>query len=86
MADDFVVDIWVNGERVPLADRRPAAEVHGAMAERVRVSLQEGDAVVFHVVANRLRWSGSSYFGVHGARSHGRRGVSEHARWRLVRL
>ncbi len=64
VADDFVVDIWVNGKRVPTSHRSMLEDVHGAITERVNVELHEGDWVVFNVVANRMRWGGASYFGV----------------------
>jgi hypothetical protein len=65
VADDFVVDVWVNGKRLPRAARTMLAEVHGAMTERITVDLDPGDWIVFHVVANRLRWGGASYFGAY---------------------
>ncbi|MHC5011570.1 MAG: hypothetical protein ACYTG6_11575, partial [Planctomycetota bacterium] len=72
VADDFVVDVWVNGERLPLDNREMVAEIHGAMTERIHVDLHEGDWVVFHVVANRMRWNGASYFGVHATGPEGK--------------
>jgi len=65
VADDFVVDVWVNGKQLPQAARTMLAETHGAITERISVDLDPGDWVVFHVVANRLRWGGASYFGVY---------------------
>lgn len=72
VADDFVVDVWVNGQKVPLDSRTMLAEIHGATSERVHVDLREGDWIVFHVVANRLRWNGASYFGVRATTPDGR--------------
>jgi outer membrane protein assembly factor BamB len=65
VADDFLVDAWVNGKLVPLSAREMRSETFGATTERIRVDVREGDWVVFNVVANRLRWGGACYFGVH---------------------
>ena len=65
VADDFVVDIWVNGKLLPLSARQMLVEMFGATTERVHFDLREGDWIVFHVVANRLRWGGARYFGVY---------------------
>jgi hypothetical protein len=65
-ADDFVVDVWVNGKLVPMERRRMLAEVFGATTEKISVELRDGDWIVFNVVANRLRWGGASYFGAYG--------------------
>ncbi len=65
VADDFVVDVWVNGQPLPRASRTMLAEVHGAMTERINVDLDAGDWIVFHVVANRQCWNAASYFGVY---------------------
>ena len=66
VADDFVVDVYHNGVKVPDGKRTLLHEVFGATAERVDVEVREGDWVVFNVVNNRLRWGGASYFGVTG--------------------
>jgi outer membrane protein assembly factor BamB len=63
VADDFVVNVWHNGKPVPLPRRHLLEEIHGAMTEVIDVDVRDGDWLVFHVVANRLRWGGSSYFG-----------------------
>jgi hypothetical protein len=64
VADDFIVDIYQNGERVPDAKRTLLEELHGATAERIDIEVREGDWIVFNVVNNRLRWDGASYFAV----------------------
>jgi len=74
VADDFVVDVWVNGRLVPLSSRQRLAEVFGAMTERVHVDLRDGDWVVFNVVANRMRWGGASYFGAYATDDDGQVG------------
>jgi len=66
-ADDFVVDIFHNGHRVPDEARKMTSEVYGAIGERTTITVREGDWLVFNVVNNRLRWSGAYYFGVAGA-------------------
>lgn len=72
VADDFVVDVWHNGTKLGLDQRHMLAEIHGATSERVSVDVREGDWLVFHVVANRLRWNGASYFGLHATAPDGR--------------
>jgi len=66
VADDFVVDIYHNGVKVPDAKRTLLVERYGATAERVDIEVRAGDSVVFNVVNNRLRWGGCSYFAVTG--------------------
>jgi hypothetical protein len=70
-ADDFVVDVFHNGRRVPDAARSMSAEVYGAIGERTRVTVRAGDWLVFNVVNNRLRWGGAYYFGVAGVDANG---------------
>jgi hypothetical protein len=65
-ADDFVVDVWHNGTKIPDAQRRMANEVYGAMSERISLTVSNGDWVVFNVVNNRLRWGGVHYFAAAG--------------------
>jgi len=66
VADDFIVDVYHNGVKVPDDRREMVEEVFGATVERIRVDVRPGDWLVFNVVNNRLRWGGSSYFGVAG--------------------
>lgn len=70
-ADDFVVDVFHNGRRVPDEARRMTAEVYGAIGERIELTVREGDWIVFNVVNNRLRWGGAYYFAVAGVRDDG---------------
>lgn len=70
-ADDFVVDVFHNGRRVPDEARLMYAEVYGATGERVRVTVRAGDWLVFNVANNRLRWDGAHYFGAAGVRPDG---------------
>lgn len=66
VADDFVVEAYHNGLKVPEAKRALLADRFGATAERIDLEFREGDWVVFNVVNNRLRWGGCSYFAVAG--------------------
>ncbi len=65
-ADDFIVDVYVNGRPVPDARRQLLEERHGATVEKIDTPVRAGDWVVFNVVNNRLRWGGAYYFGVAG--------------------
>lgn len=65
-AADFLVDVYHNGEKVPDEQRKLMAEIFGATAEKIEVTVKEGDWLVFNVVNNRLRWNGAYYFGVAG--------------------
>src|ERR1043166_8249775 len=62
VADDFVVDVWHDGLRVPEARRTLLRERFGACTERIDVPVRAGDWLVFHVVNNRMRWGGARYF------------------------
>jgi hypothetical protein len=66
VADDFVVEIYVNGKRVDDEDRHLLGERYGATKERVDVELHPGDWIVFNVVNDRLRWNGAKYFAAAG--------------------
>jgi hypothetical protein len=70
-ADDFVVDVFHNGEKVPIEARSMTAERFGAIGERIDTTVREGDWIVFNVVNNRLRWNGALYFGAAGVRDDG---------------
>jgi hypothetical protein len=65
-ADDFVVDMYLNGKPIPDAKRTLLEERYGATVERVDVEVHRGDWLVFNVVNNRLRWGGTRYFGLAG--------------------
>jgi hypothetical protein len=70
-ADDFVVDVFQNGHRVPDSARSMSAEVFGAIGEHTKIHVRAGDWLVFNVANNRLRWGGVYYFGVAGVREDG---------------
>ena len=56
VADDLIVDIYLNGERVPDELLKLEREIYGAMVLSARLELHEGDCLAF-VVANDLpRW------------------------------
>lgn len=69
VADDFIVDVYYNGERVPDARRKFLMDRFGASAERIDVAVRPGDWLVFNVVNNRLRWGGAYYFAVAGIKT-----------------
>jgi hypothetical protein len=70
-ADDFVVDVFQNGHRVPDSARAMSAEVFGAIGEHTKINVRAGDWLVFNVANNRLRWAGVYYFGAAGVREDG---------------
>ena len=71
VADDFIVDVYHNGVKLPDDRRELVEEIHGATVERIKVDVRSGDWLVFNVVNNRLRWGGSSYFAVTGRGASG---------------
>lgn len=66
VADDFVIDVYLNGVAVPDSRRELTLERFGASGEKINVEVNPGDWLVFHVVQNRLRWNGTKYFAVAG--------------------
>lgn len=66
VADDFIVDVYYNGERVPDDRRSLLLERFGATGEKINMPVNKGDWLVFNVVNNRLRWGGAYYFAVAG--------------------
>lgn len=70
VADDFVVDVYHNGEKVPDSRRTLLEEIYGATVEKIEIEVREGDWVVFNVVNNRLRWGGCSYFAAAGMKAN----------------
>lgn len=77
VADDFIVDVYHNGVKVPDDRRELVVEVFGATVERIKVDVRKGDWLVFNVVNNRLRWGGASYFAVSGRGDSGVAFVTE---------
>jgi hypothetical protein len=65
-ADDFIVDIYHNGERVPDSQRKLIGESFGATCEKIELTVKEGDWLVFNVVNDRLRWNAAYYFAAAG--------------------
>ena len=68
VADDFVVDIYLNGKLVAIEDRKLKGDVYGAEMERAEIAVHEGDWLVFHVANNQLRWGGACYFACAGVK------------------
>ena len=66
VTDDFIVDVYRNGEKVPDSQRTLLVETFGATTERIDLKVRKGDWIVFNVVNNRMRWGGCSYFAVTG--------------------
>lgn len=66
VANDYIVEVYKNGKRLPDAKRELLEERFGATAERITVDVRKGDWLVFQVVHNRIRWGGSKYFAVAG--------------------
>ena len=62
VADDFIIDVYHNGEKVHDSSRRLLDEIHGATVERIDIEVRSGDWVVFNVANNRLRWGGQALF------------------------
>ena len=71
VTDDFIVDIYHNGVKLPDDRRELVAEIHGATVEKIKVDLRPGDWLVFNVVNNRMRWGGTSYFAASGRNASG---------------
>ena len=66
VADDFVVEAYHNGKAIKDENRHMLQELFGATSEKIDQPVHKGDWLVFHVVNNRLRWGGASYFGAAG--------------------
>jgi hypothetical protein len=66
VADDFVVDVYLNGRLVPESRRHLTEEVFGATREKIDIKVTRGDWIVFHVVNDRMRWGGAYYFAAAG--------------------
>lgn len=66
VADDFIVDVYYNGQVVPDSQRTLRAEIFGATVEQINVPVYQGDWFVFNVVNNRMRWGGAYYFAAAG--------------------
>lgn len=71
-ADDFVVEVYVNGKPVGDEKRKLIHERFGATVERIEVELHPSDWIVFNVVNDRLRWNGSKYFAAAGMMEEGK--------------
>lgn len=70
-ADDFVMNVYLDGKKVPSSDYSLLDENFGAAFLRVRVAVHAGDWLVFNVANDRFRWGGSCGLAVAGL-YHGR--------------
>lgn len=62
IACDFATDVWQNGQRVPLGQRRMQAEIYGRTIERDQFEIRQGDWLVFQLARNPLRENGARLF------------------------
>lgn len=69
--EDFVVNVYLNGKPVPMAQREVLKEVYGSIVEKTKIEVKPGDWIVFNVANDRLRW-GTCYFGVAGLGKDGK--------------
>ena len=66
VADDFVTDIYQNGQRVPDDAYKMEGEIYGATVMRVTIDVHPGDSLVFCAANDRFRWNGSTGLSVAG--------------------
>jgi hypothetical protein len=66
VTNDYIVEAYRNGVKIPDSSRTLLHEHFGATVERIAVDMRPGDWLVFQIVHNRLRWEGSRYFAVAG--------------------
>jgi hypothetical protein len=66
VTDDFIVEVYHNGQSVPDERRTLLVERFGATVELIDVPLRRGDWLVVNVVNNRFRWGGAYYFAAVG--------------------
>jgi hypothetical protein len=60
--DDFIIDVYHNGQKVPDTSRKLVNEIHGATVEQIDIEVRSGDWLVFNCANNRLRWGGQCLF------------------------
>jgi hypothetical protein len=70
-ADDFVINVYHNGQAVPDSAFKLEREIFGATVMRVQIDVQRGDWLVFEVVNDRFRWKGSCGFAAAGLTADG---------------
>lgn len=68
-ADDFVINVYHNGQPVPDSNFKLEKEIFGATVMRVRMDVRHGDWIVFEVANDRFRWQGSYGFAAAGLTS-----------------
>ncbi|HTH46304.1 MAG TPA: J domain-containing protein [Candidatus Limnocylindria bacterium] len=64
--DEVMPAIWHNGQRVPDDKCQLLGDDFGATLERVNITVNEDDWLVFNVASNPVRWGGSVFFGAAG--------------------
>jgi hypothetical protein len=69
VANDYIVEAYRNGEKVPDEKRELILDRFGATIEKIQMEVRRGDWLVFHVVHNHLRWGGTKYFAVAGCQA-----------------
>lgn len=77
-ADDFVIDVYHNGQPVPECRRHLLSERFGATSERIDLQVCRGDWIVFHVVSDPMRWGGVRYFAAAGLLDKNKFGFVSH--------
>lgn len=65
-ADDFVMNVYLDGKKIPSRYYSLLSENFGATFMRVRVAVHAGDWLVFNVANDRFRWGGSAGLAVAG--------------------
>ncbi len=55
VTDDFIIDIYHKGVKVPDSKRTLLEERFGATAERIEIDVKKGYWLVFNMVDNRIR-------------------------------
>jgi hypothetical protein len=64
--DDFVIDVFQNGVKVPDSKIHLDGEIFGATVFRIDVKVHRNDWLVFNVVNDRFRWGGAYGFAAAG--------------------
>ena len=70
-ADDFVINVYHNGQIVPDTHFKLENEIYGATVMRIRMDIHPGDWIVFEVANDRFRWDGNCAFAAAGLKDNG---------------
>jgi hypothetical protein len=65
-ADDFVINVYHNGQPVSDSQFKLEGDIFGATVMRVQMDVRSGDWIVFEVANDRFRWNGSCGFAAAG--------------------